>query len=188
MDPWLRSSTLAAYGSIVWRPQLILCIPIMTEVLVLWSLLWIELRVWVGSLFQHIALLQHHKLSLLGVLYSQLYNLLLLSGLWLTRTTCVSNCARGCESIHSGIGIVWLTHPNPKTLCRAFLSNGMGATTSVLLVWKLLIQHWYYRNLFIFGLFRRMYNTPIQIFPTFSSSTYLSPDSRASEIGLSRLC
>jgi len=109
-----KQHSIAAYGSIVWRPQLILCIPIMTKVLVLWSPLWIELRVWVGSLFQHIALLQHHKLSLLAVSFSQLYNLLLLSGLWLTRTTCVSNCARSCESIHSGIGIVWLTHPNPK--------------------------------------------------------------------------
>ena len=96
------------------------------QVLVLWSPLWIELRVWVGLLFQHIALLQHHKFSLLAVSYSQLYNLLLLSGLWLTRTTCVSNCARGCESIHSGIGIVWLTHPNPKTHLQGISEQWYG--------------------------------------------------------------
>ena len=51
-----------------------------------------------------------------------------------TRSTCVSNCARGSESIRSGIGVVWSTHPGPKPICREFLSNGMGATTSVLLI------------------------------------------------------
>ena len=55
----------------------------MTEVLDLWSPLWIGFGILVGSLFQNIALLQHHNLSLLAVLYSQLYDLLLLSDLWL---------------------------------------------------------------------------------------------------------